>query len=420
MESEFLSKHNLNYLQIFPVQGDHFSFSELHPFESSGIVQDVVVNLGMERIGQIPLLILLDILRELRFRPRAIHLHHLWGWDLISIQKLHIIFESVPVVVFIHDYYTLCHSLNLLRKEGDCCQGPSVESERCRSCEFGSKRREHFSKIASLFRGIKTKSRLSFVTPSSVSAAIWRSAYPEYKDLLTIVPHKKCVASEPPSDFSSQQRRVLRVAFLGNPVAIKGYYAWIKATQDLRVRQTVWGIPLALQRGFMGGIINCFSKLIVHEFHVFGRCVTLEKLGLWHFWHGSLQLYQLGSRLIHQRHVREVPVSFIKDGQAAMIDALRRNQIDVAILCSSWAETYCFTAVEALEGGALIVTVPESGNIAALVNSKPNYGLILHDAGELAEILISPRLREAVQKRRSLPSPVFQWNSQFIDEMYAN
>lgn len=66
----------------------------------------------------------------LRERPDVIHFHHLafWGAECLSVAKR----LGVPVVVTLHDYWTICDAATLLKKNGEVCtQGPK---RRCSEC----------------------------------------------------------------------------------------------------------------------------------------------------------------------------------------------------------------------------------------------------------------------------------------------
>ena len=62
-------------------------------------------------------------------------------------------------------------------------------------------------------------------------------------------------------------------------------------------------------------------------------------------------------------NVTQVPVSVAKDGPNAMIDAIRRNNIDVAFLWSTVPETYSYTFFESYVAGCYVITNELSGNI---------------------------------------------------------
>ena len=66
----------------------------------------------------------------------------------------------------------------------------------------------------------------------------------------------------------------------------------------------------------------------------------------------------------------------------AMRDAVDELGIDAALIWSLCRETFSLTAYEAAAGGALVVTGPDSGNIAAFA-ANPQRGRVIADAPAL-------------------------------------
>ena len=66
----------------------------------------------------------------------------------------------------------------------------------------------------------------------------------------------------------------------------------------------------------------------------------------------------------------------------AMRDAVDELGIDAALIWSLCRETFSFTAYEAAAGGALVVTGPDSGNVATFA-ANPQRGRVIADAEAL-------------------------------------
>ena len=81
-----------------------------------------------------------------------------------------------------------------------------------------------------------------------------------------------------------------------------------------------------------------------------------------------------------------------------MVESLRWNQIDVALLWSTVAETFSFTMHEALAAGCFILTNPNSGNIQDYVHHHPECGLVLEDEAALIELFKSGAIIDAVRE----------------------
>jgi len=66
-----------------------------------------------------------------KFKPDVAHIHHL---VLLSGEIVHSLKEKgVPVVLMLHDYWFLCHRINLLLRDLSCCNGPG-RGFKCSDC----------------------------------------------------------------------------------------------------------------------------------------------------------------------------------------------------------------------------------------------------------------------------------------------
>jgi hypothetical protein len=95
-------------------------------------------------------------------------------------------------------------------------------------------------------------------------------------------------------------------------------------------------------------------------------------------------------------------VTVTEDHPRAMQDAVARLEVDVALIWPICRETFSFTAYEAVGAGAAVITGPDSGNVAAFVESS-GHGRVLPDEAALAAALESGEiaaLGRAVRKPR--------------------
>eukprot|EP01035_Chromulina_nebulosa_P042979 gene42979-58196_t len=67
-----------------------------------------------------------------------------------------------------------------------------------------------------------------------------------------------------------------------------------------------------------------------------------------------------------------------------MLEAVRSHDVDVALIWPLCRETFSFTAYEAVAGGAMVVTGPDSGNVAAFAAER-GRGRVLADVAALTE-----------------------------------
>jgi hypothetical protein len=108
------------------------------------------------------------------------------------------------------------------------------------------------------------------------------------------------------------------------------------------------------------------------------------------------------------RPQRGLPISFQEvvvspSSPDAMTNAIRQNCVDVALLWSLWPETFCFTAYEAIAGGGGLITNPDAGNVAALVRSSTDLGLVVPDEQRLHELFSAGQVQAAVDRFRARP-----------------
>lgn len=65
-----------------------------------------------------------------RERPDVVHFHHLafWGAECLSVARR----LGIPVIVTLHDYWTICDAATLLKKNGEVCTaGPKRQCSEC-------------------------------------------------------------------------------------------------------------------------------------------------------------------------------------------------------------------------------------------------------------------------------------------------
>ncbi len=84
--------------------------------------------------------------------------------------------------------------------------------------------------------------------------------------------------------------------------------------------------------------------------------------------------------------------------------ALAAARIDLVLLPSPWPETFSYVVHEALAAGADIVTLADSGAIAALVR-RLDRGVVLDDAAALAAFFAGPDAAAHVRRRRAAGRP---------------
>lgn len=259
----------------------------------------------------------------------SIHMHHWKNTNLEAFQRITDKFDS-SIYMFVHDYSTVCSNFTMLR-HGEFCGYGKISEEKCAGCQYytGSlKNQNEYKKIWN-----KLKNRLMFVFPSDVALKVWASAYPEYENLCCVIPHQKCIGKY--KGNLNNKSSVLNVAFIGSREDYKGWKVFLELYNKEKDKPTF--------KWFYFGVDDVGVSNI--------KCVYVDN--------------------------RQDPM--------AMLNALRQNNVDVAILWSLCKETYSYTYFECYAANVFVVTDENSGNIAFQVLKNGN-GKVVGSATELLNL----------------------------------
>ncbi|MDB5476429.1 MAG: glycosyl transferase, group 1 family protein, partial [Phenylobacterium sp.] len=245
---------------------------------------------------------------------------------------------------WLHDFASLCAGFHLLRDDVEDCAAPPPESAACNVCIYGPWRGRHLAEHAKLFKALD----LIVVSPSQPTLDLWRASWNFPTRGEVVLPHAKLVARGPAP--VPRGARPLRVAFVGLPATHKGWPVFRE---------------LALK----------FGEDRRYEFHHFGAQAPAGLPVAFH------------------------PVSANGYEPKAMQKALEAAQIDVAVIWPLCRETFSFTAYEAVAAGAAVVTGPDSGNVAALVEGG-GHGLVLANEQALASAFETGEIEGLGRARR--------------------
>lgn len=308
-----------------------------------------------------------DLISALRRRTRNCQLelifHALQGHSPETLLYLAKSLNVNHAYYWVHDYFSICPGYTLLRNDVAFCAAPPPESQACSICVYGDERRRTLSSVKALFNDLA----ITVLAPSTRALELWneRAFLPSLKRM--VIPHGRLIdrtrdkfGGDINYDFGSD--RVIRIAFLGYPVAHKGWNVFER-------------------------LINDFGDDSRYEFFQFGTISTPEV------------------------KLRHVPVTVSAADRNAMASSLRREKVDVAIIWSIWPETFSFTAHEAAAAGAYILTSNESGNILPLIKSI-GCGLALEKEQHLYDLFTTGRIRDLVSEYARLHkgSYAFDWS----------
>jgi hypothetical protein len=249
---------------------------------------------------------------------------------------------------WLHDFASLCAGVHLLRDDVADCGAPAPDSPACGVCVYRPWRMGHIAAHEALFAGLD----LTVASPSEAALRTWKAGWTYAAAGEVVHPHARLVAT---GERAAPHEGPLRVAFLGAPAAHKG-----------------WGV---------------FRDLVLR--HEGDPRYSFHHLG------GAAE----GALPVDFHAVRVGPET--PDAMARALDALAP---DVALIWPLCQETFSFTAYEAAAAGAMVLTNPDSGNVAAFVEDTGLGEILSGDAALLKAFETGDILK---QSRNARPRPRF-------------
>jgi hypothetical protein len=284
-----------------------------------------------------------------RIKPgrRSFAIHSLLGHNAVETVDILAALDLSEGFFWLHDFASLCAGYHLLRDEVEDCAAPPPGSMACGVCVFGPYRQRQLDEHERLFERLS----LTVVSPSEPTLKLWKAAG-DYRSAREVVaPHARLVErGEAPV---AAERRPLRVAYLGMPVAHKG-----------------WGL---------------FRDLVAA-----------------HAGDGRYRFLHLGGRRAADVAAEFHRVSVNETRPLAMREAIEAFEVDVALIWPLCRETFSFTAYEAVAAGAAVVTGPDSGNVAAFVTAG-GHGRVVPDEAALAELFASGAAAKLLSRAHRRP-----------------
>lgn len=274
------------------------------------------------------------LIKEYDVQTDSILIHHLKDVDTDVLQQILSVCNG-RVLFYIHDYYSCCTSVNLLKNGKVFCGSSILLENKCKECLFYKESLKIKEKIEKLLTSVKE--RLDVIAPSEVAASYWSDAFPEIKENVRVVGHQVFVGAYEENKSILQENEPVRIAFVGAGDYLKGVDYWKNAVTQLGLSKEM-------------------------TFYHFGRS----------YWNNE--------------NVKQFDVSVNSKKLDSMITALRKNRIHVAILNSLVPETYSYTYYEALSSNCYIITNENSGNIAYEVKKNHN-GIVLSNPADLTQCL---------------------------------
>lgn len=329
-EQTFVNHDDESYLHVYP-----YTPKKYLSREDTTIY--VGINLDGKHLGETDNLNLIRALKSISSHKLiSVNIHHTKGFTLPFLRQLFDL-SVCEKFFWLHDYFSLCPSYNLLRNDREFCGAPDITSNACEICKFHNNRLDQQNSFNELFELFDIK----VVAPSVFTYELWKRKFPK-KDIsgmvkpLTILNWQQ---TQPGNVYSGK----LKVGFIGYPFKFKGWSEWIQLIGNLEGNK-------------------------------------------------DLEFFHFSNTNFYEGRYRIVPTKVHKDNRNAMVENLRQNGIDVAVLWSLVPETFSFVLHEALAAGCYILTNPKSGNIQDYILHNPDRGMVLPDLDSLIEIFRSGQI----------------------------
>ena len=366
---QIFNDNGIGYITIFPISRSGGEGANWHVI-TTGCYALIINGRFYRVVTEIELLNELLRLQENGIYCVGILVHHIIRNDINELYSIIEKIDDVPIVYYLHDFYTCCPNPYLLRNDLTPC---ADRSQACDGCVYINKRDSHLKKIRRLFTLIN--GRVVFVAPSEYVKDKWLLFYPEYHEKTFVVPHQKregTYLSLRDSEIQDENTP-LRIAFVGAQKEIKGWDTYKKLVSNLRET-----------------------------------------------YHRNYEFYYLGYGKEEIPGVKSILVQISEQGNDAMINALRDNSIDVVLLLSKCGETYSYTMYESRAANCYICTMKSSGNIAYSVSTHL-WGSVLRTEEELTNLISDEetfRKRIYTWKKEVEPGPLRYLDNDEIVEFF--
>ena len=308
-------EHGIGYVVIFPISRSRGEGADWH-CTTTGCYAIVVDGQFVSVMTANEVLNSLLQLQEQGKNCIGVLIHHIIRNDIAEVQWMLEKIQNVPVVHYLHDFYTCCVNPNMLKNDVESCVDGGVP---CEGCCYAEKRKKHLTQITRFFESFAD--RISFVAPSEYVKNRWSVYHPEYADKVIVIPHQNSLGVYTGNKEPIFDNEPVRIGFVGAQNHVKGWNIFKRTVAEL-------------QRA------GCN-----YEYYYFG--------------HGKEKL----------PGVIDIPVEIAKMGKDAMTKAIREERISAVFLVCVCGETYSYTMYESHAANSYILTMAQSGNIAYTVNT---------------------------------------------------
>jgi hypothetical protein len=307
---------------------------------------EVLASVDGTTLGILPIAAVIEVLAGLTTQAEQcwVIIHQLLGHSPELVRALISAAHATRVYFWTHDLFAHCPSIHLLRNNATFCGGPPVSSSACGICHAGAERAAHVERMRRFFTSV----RPTLLSPSQTILDMWRILNDFAHEAPHVVP--PCGFHPDPETSGEETSAPLRIGFLG-----------------------------------------------FHEFHK--GWDVFESLALWFAADPRYRFFRLGIPGDSVPGVEHYKVEVTPENRMAMADAVAACRLDVVINWSRCYESFSFTAIEALAGGAFVVARAGSGNVVPLIRSiDPARGVQVATDVELQALFVTGQIAELARQ----------------------
>lgn len=298
----------------------------------------------------------------------GILIHHVIRNKIAEIEWMLSKIENVPIVYYLHDFYTCCVNPNLMKNDSESCINRDIS---CDGCCYEQKKQDHLKKIKAFLKAFEN--RIIFVAPAEYTRSHWITFYPEYASKTIVISHQKAIGEYTGNKEPIKDDEPLRLGFVGAQKQIKGWDIFKKIVE--KSRRT-----------------NCN-----YDFYYFGN----------------------GTELVEG--VKSVKVDIATQGKDAMIKSLQEKHISAVFLVCVCGETYSYTTYESNAANCFIFAMASGGNIPYTVE-KNGWGHVFDTEDKLMEAILDEKaIRKEIDfwKVTAKPGAAEYRDNEKIVEMFS-
>lgn len=348
---EIFSTNGIGYITIFPISRSRGESAKWH-CTTTGCYGFTINGqfIGVKTAKEV-----LNLLFSLDRDGKScigVLVHHIIRTDIAEVEWILDKINNVPLIYYLHDFYTCCINPNLMKNDIQSCIDRDIS---CEGCNYLKKKSEHLKKVQHFFHTFEN--RITFVAPAEYTKEHWITFYPEYANKTIVISHQKAIGEYLGNKDVASDDEPLRLAFVGAQKQFKG-----------------WDI-------FKRIVSAAKDKGCNYDFYYFGN--GQEKLD------GVINIY----------------VDIATQGKDAMIKKLRENRISAVFLVCVCGETYSYATYESHAANCYIFAMESGGNIPYTVD-KNHWGRVFFIEKELVKAVLNEKtLRKEINTWKKISAP---------------